>query len=409
VSPDGDMSTIGDVRFLGDTLVKSGSIFARHFFERNFMHRAINTFKAVLVFSCLVIAACSSSSSSDSQSSGVAAGIDAASKAAATNAVSISGTRIPSATRIVDSSGNTWTISGGVVHENGALAGYSASVTKLLYDNGTIYQENSAAGWWSWNGSTWVGTSDPSKLSSISGSNIPTEKQITDTSGNIWAVSGGKVYENGVLAGYSNIVKELLYENNTFYHESTEGNWYIWTGSKWTPSGNPAKVSASGANIPAAAEITDSSGNVWAVSGGGVYKNGLLAGNSSNVKELLYENNTIYQENTSGNWYTWTGATWVASSNPSASSAGTTGTATLSWSVPTANTNGTSLTDLAGYVIHYGTSSAALTQTIQLTDPDLTSYVVRNLAAGTYYFAISGYATTGMQGSDSPVVSKTIP
>jgi co-chaperonin GroES (HSP10) len=375
------------------------------------MHRAINTLKAVLVFSCLVIAACSGSSSADSQasSSAIDSSIKAATAAVAANAASVGGTRIPSAASIIDSSGNTWTVSGGVIHENGGPAGYSAAVTKLLYDNSTIYQENSAGSWWSWNGSTWVATSDPSKVPSVSGSNIPTEKQITDTSGNIWAVSGGKVYENGVLAAYTNIVKELLYENNTFYHENTEGNWYTWSGGKWVASSNPAKVSASGANIPATAEITDSSGNIWAVSGGGVYKNGALAGNSSNVKELLYENNTIYAEVTSGGWYTWTSSKWVASSNPTASSAGTTGTATLSWSVPTANTNGTSLTDLAGYIIHYGTSSGALTQTIQLTDPDLTSYVVRNLAAGTYYFAISGYATTGMQGTDSPEVSKTIP
>jgi hypothetical protein len=377
------------------------------------MHRAINTLKAVLVFSCLVIAACSGSSSADSQTSGIATGIEAASKAAATNAVSISGTRIPSAASIIDSSGNTWTVSGGVIHENGALAGYSASVTKLLYDAGTIYQENSAAGWWSWNGSTWVSTSDPSKVTSTSGTNIPTAKQITDAGGNIWAVSSGVIYENGVLAGNSYNVKELLYENNTIYQENTSGNWYTWSSGKWAAGSNPsaatATVSASGTNIPAAAEITDSSGSIWTVSGGVIYKNGVLAGNSYNVKELLYENNTIYQENTSGNWYTWTGGKWAASSNPSASSTGTTGTATLSWSVPTANTNGTSLTDLAGYIIHYGTSSGALTQTIQLTDPDLTSYVVRNLAAGTYFFAISGYATTGTQGTESPQVSKTIP
>jgi hypothetical protein len=373
------------------------------------MHRAINTFKAVLAFSCLVIAACSGSSSADSQSSGIATGIEAASKAAATNAVSVSGTRIPSAASIIDSSGNAWTVSGGVIHENGALAGYSASVTKLLYDNGTIYQENSAAGWWSWSGSTWVATSDPSKVTSTSGTNIPTAKQITDTGGNIWAVSSGVIYENGVLAGNSYNVKELLYENNTIYQENTSGNWYTWSGGKWVAGSNPATASASGTNIPATSEITDSSGNIWTVSGGVIYKNGVLAGNSYNVKELLYENNTIYQENTSGNWYTWTGGKWAASSNPSASSTGTTGTATLSWSVPTANTNGTSLTDLAGYIIHYGTSSGALTQSIQLTDPDLTSYVVRNLAAGTYFFAISGYATTGMQGTESPQVSKTIP
>jgi hypothetical protein len=404
------MSTISDVSFLRHTLVKSDSIIAGHFFfERNSMHRAIYTLKAVLVFSCLVVAACSGSSSGDSQSSAIDSSIKAATAAAATNAVSVSGTRIPSATRIIDGSGNTWTISGGVIHENGALAGYSASVTKLLYDNSTIYQENSAGGWWSWNGSTWVASSDPSKVSSPSGTNIPTAKQITDTGGNIWAVSGGVIYENGVLAGNSYNVKELLYENNTIYHENTSANWFTWSSGKWVAGGNPAKVSASGTDIPAAAEITDSSGSIWTVSGGVIYKNGVLAGNSYNVKELLYQNNTIYQENTSGNWYTWTGGKWVASSNPSASSTGTTGTATLSWNVPTANTNGTSLTDLAGYIIHYGTSAGALTQTIQLTDPDLTTYVVRNLAAGTYYFAISGYATTGMQGTDSPEVSKTIP
>lgn len=373
------------------------------------MHRAISTLKAVLVFSCLVIAACSGSSSADSQSSAIDSSIKAATAAAATNAASVNGTRIPSATHIIDSSGNTWTVSGGVIHENGALAGYSASVTKLLYDNSTIYQENSAGGWWSWNGSTWVATSDPSKAASTSGTNIPTAKQITDKSGNIWAVSGGVIYENGALAGNSYNVKELLYDNSVIYHENTSGDWYTWNGSKWVAGGNPSTASASGTNIPAAAEITDGSGGVWTVVGGVIYKNGVLAGISFNVKELLYLNSTIYQENTSGDWYTWNGSKWIASSNPSSSSAGTTGTATLSWNVPTVNTNGTSLTDLAGYIIHYGTSSGALTQTIQLTDPDLTTYVVRNLTAGTYYFAISGYATTGMQGTDSPVVSKTIP
>jgi hypothetical protein len=375
------------------------------------MHRAINTLKAVLVFSCLAIAACSGSTSADSQSSAVDSDIKAASVAAAANSASVSGTRIPSATRITDSGGNSWTVSGGVIHENGALAGYSAAVVKLLYDNGTIYQENSAAGWWSWNGSTWVASSDPSRVASASGTDIPASKQITDSSGNIWAISSGVVYENGVLAGYSLNVAELLYENNAIFHENTSGDWYTWNGSKWIAGGNPSKASANGTDIPAATEITDSSGTIWTVSGGVVYKNGVLAGSSRNVKELLYENSTIYQENTSGNWYAWSGSAWVASSNPTTSGAttGNTGTATLSWSAPTVNTNGTSLTDLAGFIIHYGTSSGALTQTIQLTDPDLTSYVVRNLTAGTYFFAVAGYATTGMQSSESPEVSKTIP
>jgi hypothetical protein len=41
-----------------------------------------------------------------------------------------------------------------------------------------------------------------------------------------------------------------------------------------------------------------------------------------------------------------------------------TGSATLSWTIPTTNTNGTPATNLAGYHIYYGTSSEALNTVI---------------------------------------------
>jgi endoglucanase len=62
---------------------------------------------------------------------------------------------------ITDSSGNVWTITGsGMVAVNGSPAGYSASVTKLAYVNGTVWQQANYRGgqyWWSWNGSGWDG------------------------------------------------------------------------------------------------------------------------------------------------------------------------------------------------------------------------------------------------------------
>ena len=58
------------------------------------------------------------------------------------------------------------------------------------------------------------------------------------------------------------------------------------------------------------------------------------------------------------------------------------GSATLSWTPPTTNTNGTSLTNLAGYRIYYGTSSSSLNRTIQVANAGVTRYVVPDLSAG---------------------------
>jgi len=84
------------------------------------------------------------------------------------------------------------------------------------------------------------------------------------------------------------------------------------------------------------------------------------------------------------------------------------GNAALDWMPPTENTDGSALMNLAGYNVHYGTSPDALTQVDKLTNPGLTSYVVDNLSAGTWYFAISSYATNGSESQNSGVVSTTI-
>jgi hypothetical protein len=84
------------------------------------------------------------------------------------------------------------------------------------------------------------------------------------------------------------------------------------------------------------------------------------------------------------------------------------GNAALDWTAPTENTDGSVLTDLAGYNVHYGTSPDNLTQVDKLTNPGLTSYVVENLSTGKWYFAISSYATNGTESSNSGVVSTTI-
>jgi Putative Ig domain len=85
------------------------------------------------------------------------------------------------------------------------------------------------------------------------------------------------------------------------------------------------------------------------------------------------------------------------------------GSATLSWSAPTQNTDGTALTNLAGFHIYYGTSAANLNQSVQIANPGLTTYVLSNLAAGTWYVSINAYTTASVQSVASSIVSTTIP
>jgi hypothetical protein len=90
------------------------------------------------------------------------------------------------------------------------------------------------------------------------------------------------------------------------------------------------------------------------------------------------------------------------------STSGAPGTVTLSWVAPTDNTNGTPLTDLAGYHIHYGTTPDNLTKSIDLTGTGTTEYEVSGLTAGTYYFSISAYTAIGTESAESTVANKTI-
>lgn len=90
-----------------------------------------------------------------------------------------------------------------------------------------------------------------------------------------------------------------------------------------------------------------------------------------------------------------------------ASSAPITGNATLTWIPPTTNTDGSTLTNLAGYKIYYGTSASNMGSSVSVSN-GLTAYVINNLNSGTWYFAISSINTSGVESALSTVVSKTI-
>ena len=84
------------------------------------------------------------------------------------------------------------------------------------------------------------------------------------------------------------------------------------------------------------------------------------------------------------------------------------GNATLSWEAPVSNTNGSALTDLAGYRIYYGASADDMKETVQISNLGIQTYVIENLEAGTWYFAVRALSSQGTESPLSDVVSKRI-
>jgi len=85
------------------------------------------------------------------------------------------------------------------------------------------------------------------------------------------------------------------------------------------------------------------------------------------------------------------------------------GTATLRWTAPTENEDGTPLTNLAGFRVFVGASPSSLARVAELASAGASSYGVTGLASGTHYFSVRAYNNVGVESNPSPAVSKTIP
>jgi hypothetical protein len=80
--------------------------------------------------------------------------------------------------------------------------------------------------------------------------------------------------------------------------------------------------------------------------------------------------------------------------------------ATLSWTPPTANTDGSTLSDLAGFTIVYGTSQSSLDQSVRIDNATASTWSMDNFPSGTYYFAVKAFTANGAESSMSSIVSK---
>jgi hypothetical protein len=84
------------------------------------------------------------------------------------------------------------------------------------------------------------------------------------------------------------------------------------------------------------------------------------------------------------------------------------GSALLTWNPPTQNTDGTALTNLAGFKAYWGLAQGNYPNNQQITNPAAASYQVTNLCAGVWFFVVTAYNAAAVESAFSNVATKTI-
>lgn len=81
--------------------------------------------------------------------------------------------------------------------------------------------------------------------------------------------------------------------------------------------------------------------------------------------------------------------------------------ATLTWTAPTTNTDGTPLTDLLRFVVYYGTAPGDLSQIWTVNSPSATQTEIEGLAPATWFFAMTAVNQRLVESARTNIVSKT--
>ena len=240
---------------------------------------------------------------------------------------------------LTDANGNQWYIdAAGRVVVNGVVDQTTGHVQTLAYENGRVWQMNTADLWWSkalpsdqWgpaNGTTtsplqYVASPNDDVYAGIGAS-------VTDSDDNTFTItSGGQVALNGVVDPTTGRVDELAYYNGAVWQKNADNHWYSKTTAaspwvEWQNNAAPVPIPDVSPNdswirggTPGA--LTDANGNIWTLAATGssgyrVVVDGVVDATTANVTEMALVNGVVWQENTAGLWYSKStpGSAWSA-------------------------------------------------------------------------------------------------
>jgi hypothetical protein len=162
------------------------------------------------------------------------------------------------------------------------------------------------------------------------------------------------------------------------------GDTYSFTPTVVEPDGDPLTFYAG--NKPRWATFNAKTGKLSGNPGAGD------AGNYSNIQVAVSDGST---------------AVYLPSFSVNVTQSGSS-SATVSWTPPTQNTDGSPLTNLAAYKIYYGVSEGNYPNQIRINNPGISTYVVDNLTPDTYFFVSTAINSSGVESEFSNVVSKAL-
>ena len=87
-----------------------------------------------------------------------------------------------------------------------------------------------------------------------------------------------------------------------------------------------------------------------------------------------------------------------------------TGSVTLNWTAPVARTDGSPIlmSEIAGFTVHYGTSTGSYPNRLSVDDGSATSTTIADLQVGTYYLTVTTRDSEGRESGDSDEVAKVV-
>lgn len=158
---------------------------------------------------------------------------------------------------------------------------------------------------------------------------------FVDVAGNVYTLTTNGVAEKNAvpILGGAGTSQMAFYNGAVYGQDAASKSWYTWNGSAWKPATAPPAATV-GALSPSGATLTNATGSIVMSSDGfssafgaqfgpngtvvvtmtaafgSVVFGGKTDTTTSKTSLVLYYNGVLYRENTAGNWFSGTAASW---------------------------------------------------------------------------------------------------